>query len=166
MAIPTRFVKGNTIEEKLAAVETTLRHFSRRLQKTGTVIIPPIPIFARSFDSGMVFRGLIPYKGRVIAAAIAIGKFLQRPASATFTVANTHGDISITVVCEQRYTTKELALELSGPSVLEITVEGAEDILVSVMTQAELSRAYREMMLLEAVLGSYEASEDLEEISE
>lgn len=166
MPIPTKFTTGDTIEEKLVAIETTLRHFSRRLQKTGTVLIPPIPIFARSDVSGVVFRGLIPYKGQVNSAAIFIGRHTQRPATVTFTLSNPKGKVSISVVCDRQHTTRDLGLELSEPSVLEIVADGAEEILVGVLTQIELSKTYKEMMLLDAILSNYELAEELEEKSE
>ena len=100
MAIPTRFVKGDTVEEKFASIETTLRHFSPSLQKSGAVLVPPIPIFVRSASSGIIFSGVVPYKGTVTAAAIAIGKFIQRPAIVTFKSISSSGEVSIAVPCD------------------------------------------------------------------
>ena len=171
MAIPKRFAKGNTPDEKFNNIETTLRHFSRRLQKVGTIIIPPIPIFAQADllkPDGIIFRGLIPYKGKLNTGAVWIGKFNTRPVVVNFKLSNTEGEVGITINCDRPFSRRDLGMDISIPSILEISMnphDGAEDILVSVLTEVELSSTYREQILLDAILSSYEMSEDIEEIT-
>jgi hypothetical protein len=169
MPIPIRFSKGNTPEERLNSIETTLRHFSRRLVKVAETIVPPVPIFARENlleIGGILFKGLIPYRGHLGIAAIHIGKFLQRPVMATFKIHDSKGGSAITINCDRRFNSRDLNHPFIEPVILEVIIEpydAVEEILVAVLTHPELSVTNREQHILDAVLKSYELAEDLED---
>lgn len=168
MPIPIQFSKGNTTEERLASIETTLRHFSRRLVRVAETILPPIPIFARERlleSDGIAFRGIIPYKGSVGLCAVNIGHYVIRPVSAHFKFSNSKGAITTTFTCQSPITTEYISYVMTEPTVLEVILEpynAVEDILIAVLTYPELSVTNREQHILDDVLKSYELSEDLE----
>lgn len=171
MGIPIKFSKGETVEQRLASIETSLRHFSRRLRTVAKVILPPIPIFASAQlleTDGIIFKGLIPYKGKLNIAGVWIGKFVKRPIVVSFKLANPKGETSVSINCESRFSSRELALTIVEPSMLEIVIEpydGAEDILVTVLSEVEFSKTRVEQVLLDEILSSYEMAEDIEEIT-
>ena len=114
------------VEQRLASIETNLRHFSCRLNKVVKVILPPIPIFANAKlleIDGVIFRGLIPYRGKLNIGAVWIGKFVKRPLVVSFTLSNPKGELKCSINCDRSFSSKELALPILEPSMLEIVIE-------------------------------------------
>lgn len=62
------FVKGKTTEDKFKSINTTLKHFSRRLQKFIVGIVPSAPVFDSVMvpaADGVITRSIFPTEGRI-----------------------------------------------------------------------------------------------------
>lgn len=71
------FVKGKTVEEKFKSINTTLKHFSRRLQKFIIGVIPSAPVFdfvMAPASDGVVMRRIFPAEGRITKGVVFVAE--------------------------------------------------------------------------------------------
>ena len=69
------FVKGRTADEKFKSINATLKHFSRRMQKTFIGLIPSAPVFEFVFvpsSDGVVLRRVFPVGGKITKSCIFV----------------------------------------------------------------------------------------------
>jgi len=69
------FVKGRTTEEKFKSINTTLKHFSRRLGKTVVGLVPSAPVFEFVFipsSDGVVLQRIFPVGGRITKSCVYV----------------------------------------------------------------------------------------------
>ena len=69
------FVKGKTADEKFKSINTTLKHFSRRLGKTVVGLVPSSPVFEFIFvpaSDGVILRRIFPVPGRITKSCIFV----------------------------------------------------------------------------------------------
>ena len=69
------FVKGRTADEKFKSINVTLKHFSRRLQKTYIGLVPSAPVFEFIFipsSDGVVLRRVFPVAGKITKSCVFV----------------------------------------------------------------------------------------------
>jgi len=69
------FVKGRTADEKFKSINATLKHFSRRLQKTFIGLVPSAPVFEFIFvpqSDGVILRRVFPVAGKITKSCIFV----------------------------------------------------------------------------------------------
>ena len=69
------FVKGRTADEKFKSINATLKHFSRRMQKTFVGLVPSAPVFEFVFipsSDGVVLRRVFPVGGKITKSCIFV----------------------------------------------------------------------------------------------
>lgn len=74
------YVKGDTPEAKFASIERTLMHFSRRLHKTITAVIPPDLTFGyvnEVPEDGVILRAIFP-AGRLLKGFMYVEQYIDK----------------------------------------------------------------------------------------
>ena len=68
------FVKGRTADEKFKSINTTLRHFSRRLSHKVVGLIPATPVirFVVPGEDGVILKMICPANGRITQGCVYI----------------------------------------------------------------------------------------------
>ena len=69
------FVKGDTTEAKFKSINTTLKHFARRLGRTVVGLVPSAPVFEFVFipaGDGVVLRRIFPVAGKITKSCIYV----------------------------------------------------------------------------------------------
>ena len=68
------FVKGRTADEKFKSINTTLRHFSRRLSHKIVGLIPAAPVirFVVPGEDGVILKMICPANGRITQGCVYI----------------------------------------------------------------------------------------------
>lgn len=69
-----RFIKGSTSDEKFKSLETTLRHFSRRLSHKVVGLVPATPIirFVVPGEDGVILNMICPAKGKITQGCVYV----------------------------------------------------------------------------------------------
>lgn len=130
MAKQNRFVKGNTTEDKLNAIEKTFQHFLPRLQQT--VITPVVPITlshycAEMYADGRLIKFLTPTKLTVQSLSLYLDSEFKG-ASATLVVK---------IVEKSQTVTRELQVK-AGTASFTFSEELEADTLLDVSLTYEL----------------------------
>lgn len=163
---PIKFVAGVSNTQKFDSVEKALRSFSRRLFKTTVLMTPPVPLFSEGIDpDGVIFRGFIPFRGKLDRIAIFVGKFITRPVSVEVQLMDNVGSSAVTFPLSNMITVHQLDMPVSQPCILQVratSIGAIEQVLFSALTYPETDRILKEQFVIDALLQNFEATELLD----
>ena len=80
-------IRGDTIEEKFASIEQTLKQFQRRLSTKVIGLLPPVPLLhsqAAPDNAGVFFAAISPVSGICVRVCLRIGIYTVNPIRCRF----------------------------------------------------------------------------------
>ena len=151
-------VQGNTVEEKLASIESVLRHFSTRLGTKVVGLIPPVVILHGQRvpdDDGRIFAGIMPLNGSVSTVCFSIASFTNRAATVELSI--TRRDETTTVqkyVCRHNIEVMQPNLQVAIGEILRVNAldpKSMSDILIGALIQPDISSTQRFEQMVDAL---------------
>lgn len=152
-----KYVKGETPEQQIASIDRTLVHFSRRLHKTITAVIPPDLTFGyvnEVPEDGVILRAIFP-AGRLLKGFMYVEQYVDKH-PVTF-IAEVHGQKGIQT---KNYQTRKQLLVIDPELELEIgdrlifrVVERAnvKGIWIGFLFHIEVRDSVKETFLLDEI---------------
>lgn len=153
-----RIIKGTTIEEQMASVDTALSQHQRKLSKTVVGIIPPILVFnwCRVLDAeGIVLHQVMPISGSIRTLAIARVAMESKENAISVTVTGSEAGYNYTLVVKRQVEVFDLDYPIIVGDRIKISLlnvaEHQGDVLVALAFMPEISRTERDVQLISAL---------------
>ena len=152
-----KFIKGELIEDNIDSIDLILQSWAPRLGNYITGIIPPVPImhYQKLPDSdGVVFGGILPFKGKITAAFFNVGKFNKKPLYLKIRVLHNGVQSGVTIECEKPFNLYYPELVVEAGSIIKVAMEpvdAGEELYIGILVHPNLEYTNRDQQLIEGL---------------
>lgn len=152
-----KLVKGDSIEANIDSIDLILQSWSSRLGNYIIGVIPPVPImhYQKLPDSdGIVFGGILPFKGRIAAAFFSVGKFNKKPLYLKIRILHNGVQSGVTIECEKPFNFYSPELLVEAGSIIKVAMEpinAGEELYIGILVHPDLEYTNRDKQLIEGL---------------
>ena len=149
-----KFIKGDTVEDNIDSVDLILQSWAPRLGNCVTGIIPPVPILHYQKypdEEGVIFGGVIPFKGKISDAFFAIGKYAKKPLYLKIRILYKGIQSGTTLECDKPFQSYHSEILIEAGSIIKVSVEpidSAEQFYIGILAHADVEHAQKEQQLI------------------
>ena len=148
-----KFIKGDSLDANIDSIDLIMQSWAPRLGNYVVGIIPPVPImhYQKLPDSdGIIFGGILPFKGRIIAAFINIGKFNTKPLYLKIRVLFKGVQSGVTIECDKAFNFYNPEFDIEAGSIIKVAMEpvtAGEELYIGFLVHPDLeyTNKYRQL---------------------
>lgn len=152
-----KFIKGDSIDDNIDSIDLILQSWAPRLGNYVTGIIPPVPImhYQKLPDSdGIVFGGILPFRGKITAAFLNVGKFNKKPLYIKIRILYKGVQTGVTIECEKAFNLFYPDFDVEAGSILKVAMEpidAGEELYIGILVCPDLAYTNKERQLIEGL---------------
>lgn len=152
-----KIVKGDSIEDNIDSIDLILQSWAPKLGNYITGIIPPVPIMhyqkQADFD-GIIFGGILPFKGKITAAFFSVGKLNKKPFYLKIRILHNGIQSGVTIECDKLFSAVHPDFVAEAGSIIKVAMEpidAAEELYIGILVHPDLEYANKERQLIEGL---------------
>ena len=105
-------------------------------------------------SDGVVFGGILPFKGKITAAFFSVGKFNKKPLYLKIRIIHNGIQSGVTIECEKTFNFYNPELAVEAGSIIKVgmePVDAGEELYIGILVHPDLDYTNRNQQLIEGL---------------